>query len=270
MVFRIQKVSDVGTGNPIVARMSIGIFEIIEFSSLDESKKERLKSNCFEIMNLLVLAEKTAKPILEEIAQVMEQIKIKGIETQSSGRCITMPSAVHIENARAFIKYAKQTLQKVAENINIIYGTSFDGPHFHKILDYFLTKFGEDFTLSKLLKDDAVWVKQIIDLRNEDEHPNTGKPFVSNFDIHPQEGGGFTIFLPIFFDGTEVGSAFEIFSHNLLTFAEEITIFSLTENFFPPIATVYEIPEAERALASPVRFRLGLREGIMSKRSEGN
>ena len=68
MIFRIQKISDTGTGNPIVARMSIGIFEIIEFSSLDESKKERLKSNCFEIMDFLVLAEKTAKPILEEIA----------------------------------------------------------------------------------------------------------------------------------------------------------------------------------------------------------
>ena len=144
----------------------------------------------------------------------MEQVKVKGIETQSSGRCITMPSSVHIENARAFTKYAKQVLQKIAENINIIYGTNFDGPHFHKILDYFLGEFGEDFILSKLLKKDRIWIKQIIDLRNEDEHPKTGKPFVNNFDIQPRAGGGFTIFLPTFFDGTQIGSALEVFSFN--------------------------------------------------------
>ena len=98
---------DVGTANPIVARMSIGLFEIIEFSQLSKEKKEKLKSNGFDIMKLLILAEKTAKPIIEEITKVMEDIKKNGIKTQSNDRCINVPSATSIDDSRAFIKYAK-------------------------------------------------------------------------------------------------------------------------------------------------------------------
>jgi hypothetical protein len=261
MVFQIQKISDVGTSNPIVARMTIGIMEIIDFSTLDKDRKENLKVNCFEIMNLLTLAEKTAKPILEKITQIKEEIRANGIKTQSFGRCIDVPSAVRIEDSRAFIRYAKQVLYEIAENINIIYDKKFDGPHFHKIRDYFVSEFGENFALTKLLSEDQDWIKQIIDLRNEDEHPKTGKPFVNNINVQPNSNGGFTIFLPTFFNGMQIGSALEVFSHNLLTFSEELIISSLAEKFFPAIATIYEIPEADRDPASPIRFRVGLKEG---------
>ena len=262
MVWQIQQISDVGTSNPIVARMAIGIMKIIDFSTLDKNRKENLKANCFEIMNLLTLAEKTAKPIVEEIAKIKEQINAKGIQTQSFGRCIDVPAALRIEDARVFIKYAKQGLHEIAENINIIYDKKFDGPHFHKIQDYFISEFGENFIISKLLNEDQAWIKQIIDLRNEDEHPKTGKSFVNNFNVQPKAPGGFTIFLPTFFNGIQIASALEVFSHNLLTFAEEITVFSLTEKFFPAIATVYEIPAAERNQDSPIRFRVGLKEAV--------
>jgi len=46
--------------------MSLGVFEIIDFADLSKEKKERLKANCYEIMKLLVLAEKTAMPLLKK------------------------------------------------------------------------------------------------------------------------------------------------------------------------------------------------------------
>ena len=52
MQWKLQKDMDVGTGNPIVARMSLGIFEIIDFADLPKEKKERLKANCYEIMKV--------------------------------------------------------------------------------------------------------------------------------------------------------------------------------------------------------------------------
>ena len=45
--------------------MSLGVFEIIDFEDLSKEKK-RLKANCYEIMKLLVLAEKTAMLLLKE------------------------------------------------------------------------------------------------------------------------------------------------------------------------------------------------------------
>lgn len=259
MQWKLQQDMDVGTNNPKVARMSLGLFEIIGFSTLSKEKKENLKANCYEIMQLLVLAEKTAKPIIEEIERLMADIEKQGITTQSDGRCINVPSALTIENSRSFIKYAKQALQKVAENINIIFDKSYQGPHFHRIRDDFIKEFGSDFIVTKLLIDDQSWIKKIIELRNEDEHPKTVKPYCNNFDVSKDKTGAFVITLPTFFEGTQIGNALEVYSHNLLTFAEEITVFSL-EKFFPTIATIYEIPEDKRKAESPTRFRIGLKQ----------
>jgi len=263
MQWKLQKDMDVGTGNPIVARMSLGLFEIIDFANLSKEKKDKLKANCYEIMNLLILAEKTAKPIVEEINGIVEDTKRAGIKTQSGGRCINLPSAITIGNSRAFIKYAKQVLQKVAENINVIFDKNYKGPHFHKIRDDFINEFGTDFVVTKLLIDDQSWIKKIIELRNEDEHPNTSKPYCKNFDVNQDKDKKFIITLPTFFEGTQIANALEVYSHNLLTFAEEITVHSL-ERFFPDIASIYELPEDKRDPSVPKRFRIGLKEKLIS------
>ena len=259
MQWKLQKVMDVGTNNPIVARMSVGLFGIIEFTSLSKDKKEKLKSNCYEIMKLLVLAEKSAKPIIEEITKIVEDIKMNSIKTQSSGRCINLPSATNLDESRAFIKYAKQVLQKIAENINIIFDKSYPTTRFDNIRNAFVSEFGNDFAVTKLLIEDHSWIKKIIDLRNEDEHPKTGKPYCNNFDVIRDKDGKFIITMPTFFEGTQIANALEVYSRNLLTFSEEITILSL-EKYFPGIATIYEIPENERDPKLPVRFRIGLKQ----------
>jgi len=263
MQWKLQQDMDVGTSNPIVARMSLGLFDIIDFADLSKEKKERLKANCFEIMKLLVLTEKTAKPIIEEINGIVEDIKRTGIKTQSNERCINLPSATTIDNSRSFIKYAKQALQKVAENINTMFDKNYKGPHFHKIRDDFISEFGTDFIVTKLLIDDQSWIKKIIELRNEDEHPNTGKPYCKNFDVNQDINKKYVVTLPTFFEGTQIANSLEVYSHNLLTFAEEITVYSL-ERFFPDIATIYEIPEDERDSSAPKRFRIGLKEKLKS------
>lgn len=203
-MWKLQKDMDVGTSDPIVARMTIGLFEIIEFSSLSKDKKEKLKSNCYDIMKLLVLAEKTAKPIIEKINKIVEDIKINGVKTQSNGRCINVPSATSVDGVRAFIKYAKQVLQEIAENINIIFDKQYNGPHFHRIRDDFISEFGNDFIVSRLLIEDQSWIKKIVDLRNEDEHPQTGKPYCNNFDVTRDKDGKFIVTLPTFFEGTQI------------------------------------------------------------------
>lgn len=262
MEWKLRQDMDVGTNNPIVARMSLGIFEIIELSSLSKDKKEDLKSSCYEIMKLLVLAEKNAKPIIKEIERILAEITKAGISTQSQGRCINVPSALNIEHSRSFIKYAKQVLQKVAENINIIFGKSYKGPYFDKIRDDFIKEFGSDFIVTKLLIDDQSWIKEIIDLRNEDEHSNTGKPYCSNFDVNRDKDGKFVVTLPKFFNGIQIANGLEVYSHNLLTFAEEITAYSLGK-LLPDMVTIYEIPEDRRNIEAPIRFRVGLKTDVI-------
>ena len=55
--FQIKKRMDVGTGNPIVARLSMELFDIIQMASLDEAKKDEIKSACFDRVKFLVEAD---------------------------------------------------------------------------------------------------------------------------------------------------------------------------------------------------------------------
>jgi hypothetical protein len=54
-----------------------------------------------------------------------------------------------------------------------------------------------------------------------------------------------------------VKSSLEVYTHNLLTLAEELLALSLME-FFPNGTTIAEIPENERDPSNPKRYRTAL------------
>lgn len=70
--------------------------------------------------------------------------------------------------------------------------------------------------------------------------------------------------MPRFYDGTPIYDFVKTSVHNLLTFAEEITIL-LLQRVMPPMVEIYEVPEAERNKDCEVRFRLGLKESFRPK-----
>lgn len=252
---------DVGTSNPIVARLGIGLDEAVKMACISEDKKKSINEGCFEIMIALVEAEKAAKPLMDEIRNAISKLATEGVKTQSGGRAIETPGVTNLENAKVFLKFSKQALQKLASVMGVIMDKAYTGPHFDKVRDDAQAFFGKDHVVAKLLTEDHEWVKHINSLRNEDEHPKTGKPFTKPFNIEPQVGGKFMITPPTFFDGTQVLNSLEVFSHNLLTFSEEIVGNSLA-HFFPEMVALYDIPEEQRNPANPVRYRLGLKSEV--------
>ncbi len=261
MAFQISKMMDVGTSNPIVARLGIGLDEAVKMARINDEKKKSINEGCFEIMIALVEGEKAAKPLMDEIRGIISKLATEGVKTQSGGRVIETPGITNLENARVFLKFSKQALQKLASVMGTIMDKTYTGPHFDKVRDDAQVFFGKDHVVSKLLAEDHGWLKHINDLRNEDEHPKTGKPFTKPFDITQRPDGKFLITPPTFFDGTQILSALEVFSHNLLTLSEEIVGNSLA-HFFPEMVALYDIPEEQRDRSNPVRYRLGLKSEI--------
>jgi hypothetical protein len=261
MAFQISKMMDVGTSNPIVARLGIGLDEAVKMARIPEEKKKLINEGCFEIMIALVEAEKAAKPLMDEIRAVMSKLATEGVKTQSGGRVIETPGVTNLENTKVFFKFSKQALQKLASIMGVIMDKKYTGPHFDRVRDDAQTFFGKDHVVSKLLMEDHAWLKNINDLRNEDEHPKTSKPFTKPFHIEQRPDGKFLITPPMFFEGTQALSGLEVFSHNLLTFSEEIVGHSLAY-FFPEIVALYDIPEEQRNPSNPVRFRLGLKAEV--------
>lgn len=258
MTWKIQKRMDVGTSNPIVARIIIGLSEAADFTTLPKATKDKLLENCHEIAEYLINAEKAARPLMDEINSIMADLNVNGVQTQADGRCINLPHTATIENSRLFLKYAKQALSGVARNFKIIFNKPYQGPHFHKIKAEFNTVFGPEDKLTLLITEDETWIKQLIELRNEDEHPSSGRPFLSDFDINRTPNGTYGITLPLFFNGTAINNILEVYSYNLLTFSEEATALALEKHFMPNIV-ILEIPEKDRDPEIPKRYRFGLK-----------
>lgn len=261
MAFQVTQVSDVGTSNPIVARMTIGLFEIIEMSSLPKEKADTLKKYCWDIHVALVAAEKAAKPLLEEIQKIEETLIKNGVQTQSNGNVIDTPGVINLENARVFLKYAKQALQILAKAMGFLLEKDFNGPHFNKIRDHALVALGAEHIITKLLQEDHEWIVDINTLRNEDEHPKSGKDFLSGYHITKQPDGKFLVNVPRFFNDTPIQNRLEVYSHNLLTFSEEM-VAHLVKDHFPPQVTIYDIPEEQRSAEMPKRYRIGFKESF--------
>lgn len=261
MSWQITQMMDVGTDNSIVARLSVGLFDLLQIAQLPKEKKEAIQEYCLEIMRSLVQAEKAAKPLMDEIHGIEAKLATEGAKTQNGGRVIETPGVLLLDNTRVFLKFSKQALQHLAKALGILLEKDFNGPHFHKILERANERLGENHVVTRLLKEDQDWLKEINALRNEDEHPQSGKPFTSGFSISRLQDGKFLIDVPRFFNNAPILNSLEVYIHNLLTFAEELLAHML-EEFFPKMVRVYDIPEDQRNRSNPVRYRIGLREGI--------
>jgi len=83
MGFILKKVSDVGTSNPIVARLSLQFSELIKFYNLDDSKKELITELLTgDIQKRLLSCDKEAVEVTNEIIDTLNNIK--KIEYQSN------------------------------------------------------------------------------------------------------------------------------------------------------------------------------------------
>lgn len=263
MSWQITQISDVGTSNPIVARLTMGLHDLIQMAQLDEEKKSLIREECFKVKTALVQAEKAAKPLMEEIRAAEQKLCLEGVTTQSGGRAINTPGILTLENSRIFIKFAKQALQYLASAMGAMLDRDFKGPHFHLVRDRAIEIFGQNNPATLLLIEDQTWIKDLIDMRNEEEHPKSGKPFVRGFNIarSSNENFEFTVDPPRFYNELMVLNYLEVCSHNLLTFSEEIIALSL-QTYFPKMVTLSEIPEEQRNPSVPIRFRLALKKDV--------
>lgn len=144
MAWQLTQLSDQGTSNPIVARLTIGLFEILDMAQISKEKKQAITEHCFELSKNLVLAEKAALPLMQELRDIEQRLEVEGVRTQADGRVVETPGVMHLDGNRVFLKYAKDALQTLANVMGIILQSDFQGPHFHRVRDCAIEKLGKD------------------------------------------------------------------------------------------------------------------------------
>jgi hypothetical protein len=266
-MFKVTRLSDFGAGMPAVARLGPGVHELVKFSKLTEENRNKVCSCAWDVMHLLVPAQRLVQEIVQEFDEIEARLQREGLTVQEG--TIEVPASMKLDKVSDFIVRAKRVLARAMELVELFWGKRFGAAHYHKVLEWARADLGPDAPLTRLLEDDKGWIKHIIDLRNEEEHPSGKAPFIRNYDVNVSPDGRGAVSRPRFFDGTDVRNALTVFSENLLTFVEELVVLGVMHTFTFPQLAIAEIPVEDRDPTLPVRFRVVLNEEAQRRFAAG-
>jgi len=265
MAFRIQQVSDYGTANPIVARLSLQTKELLQFYNLSDKQKEEIFGLMFSsIQPKLMTCFRIMEQLTKEVREHQKRIDEEGLEFQAHGRAYTLPSILDLQlHAETFLYSGKSALRDLTDIFSILFSKDFQKEaRFDKVIRWSKKEFGPADPLTKMLEDDeSTWIKKIVRMRNSVEHPggHSGILHIENFSSIEEERKVLVI-EPVWYLNTEekvpIAHEMDVMVTNLLTFCEETLILCL-EKFkkgFPIV--IVEIPEKERDEKCPIRFRM--------------
>jgi len=267
MAFRIQQISDYGTANPIVARLSLQTKELLQFYKISKKQKEDLFGVMFsDVQPKIMACFRIKEQLTKEIRAHQKKIDEKGLEFQAQGRAYTLPSILDLRlHAETFLYNAKSALRDFTTVFLILFSKDFQKEaRFDKVLKWARQQFGSADPLTTMVEEDqATWIAKIVKMRNAVEHPG-GHSGILRIENFTATENGKTVFVtePVWYLNSEVkvpiANEMDVMVTNLLTFCEETLVLCL-EKFKSgfPIALA-EIPESERDPACPMRFRVVL------------
>ncbi|MBU1706122.1 MAG: hypothetical protein ABIJ25_01655 [Pseudomonadota bacterium] len=275
MEFILKKVSDHGTSNPIVARLSVQTSELIKFYPLSEKQRDEILKIYFEkVQPRLLRCYELKETLLSELCKIGDDFDKEGIRTQSSSRVATVPQVMNLsETCENYLYNAKSCLRDLAGIFESLFGQVFTEARYDRIYEWSKGKFGDKDSLTAIIKQDHdLWIKKIVAMRNAVEHPGgyAGYLHIHNIEVGTDPKTKNPLLVPPAWHLNDEPRAavltdFETFITNLLEFAEDLFILSL-EKFnkkFPIV--VVQIPEAERDPKCPVRLRMTLTDEFVKK-----
>lgn len=112
MTFQLLKISDQGTSNPIVARLSVQTSELIKFCPRgDYFHKSVLSLFHDSVQKHLLECDQIAQDIANEVLEIDAEIGDEGLKTQAQGRVIEVPHILRlIPRVEQFLYCAKSAL----------------------------------------------------------------------------------------------------------------------------------------------------------------
>lgn len=275
MVFEIRKISDHGTANPVVARLSLQTHELIQFCSIDKEKKDAILQLFHDqIQPRVITCDEISQEISSEILDIVQELKNNGFDIQSQGRVIEVPHLRKLEpRVEQYLYSYKSALRELSKIFNHFFGTSFNEARYDKILTWSKEHFGEGNELSRLLEEDhALWIQKVITMRNAVEHPGgySGYLHIDNFQMisenHPEYP---KVVEPTWHlnDEPPASIAKDLLTStvNLLEFCEDMLVVCMINKGIPKILRVTRIPEEERNPSAPIRLRMVLNEQKSNK-----
>jgi hypothetical protein len=261
--FILKKVSEYGTSNPIVARTSVQVNNLLQPFSIPQPNKERIFEIYFTMVQpKLIRCMEITNRIYAEIDKIDAELREHGIKTQSGGRVLELPQITQLqEDVETYLYNAKSALRDLALVFDPFFGKSFDHSRYQEISKWALDNFGEGEPLPVLLAADQEWIKDIVKRRNAVEHPGgySGHLHIENYQVASIEGTEAQHIIPPTWrlnddKPTLLLPDLSVTLSNLLEFAEDLLVACLKQHGSRFPIVFYEILEEERDASAPVRL----------------
>lgn len=272
MGFVLKQVADVGSANPIVARLSLQFPSIFDFYELNDEVKESINGVLHnDIQKRLITCDKIAAEVINEIETAIAALKEDGLKTQSSGRVIEPPQILNLEEQlETYLHNAKSCLRDSLKIYNIIFGSTFTEARFDKAIAWAEKEFGDNDPIVKFLRvDHGLWIHKVVKMRNAAEHPggHSGYLHIKNFEVDTSEETP-SIHEPLWYLNDDPPSAIRgdlhVFVSNILELTEDMVLSALSKQKKPDFIHIIEIHENQRREEAPIRFCMGLAQEIES------
>jgi hypothetical protein len=281
MPFAITHTLDHGVANPIVARLTIQIFKILDQCEVPPETRDRIK---------VIYVDSLAKKLLR-CWEIVERYRLDFRKQTASykrpaagAQMVEVPHVLRLEEeCRNFLYEAKSFVRDVLKVFNLLYGTTFveaseylwaakKGKMKQSLIAFAARTFGADAPKTKFLRELSPPVERVVTYRNAAEHEGgwSGALRIMNFQVQPDG----KISEPCWWiekDGkarvkTSIRGDLCGILENLLVLAEDIFVSWAAEHLrVPQFSQIYVVPEEDRDATMPVKYVVNATEELVEK-----
>ncbi|MBI1928986.1 hypothetical protein HYR99_32665 [Candidatus Poribacteria bacterium] len=258
--FKCTTMLNQGTDNPIVNRIGLQFFDILNSVDLSKPKKDEIEVYLFECMKDLIRAEELKKAYAELEEQAIQKIVSKeGVQFQHLGFSYDDPTEALKRYFDDFLIRCVIAIRKIIKIAEIISNKKLEGPG--QLKQYLNTLFADSTPEMKMIKDDSKWVMELFDLRRQVEHEVL---IINPFDLTISPNGRGSISLPRVISssgfpsgGALIGEYLEVTLENCFTFCEDMMAILLNTCMIKGVQIV-QIPEELRPQHQGFKYVLDL------------
>lgn len=267
MPFKFAKILDHGSSNPIVARLSLQIIEIIKFCIIAEDTKRRVEKLYMDsLMRKLLRCWEIKERLQSQLSAAMA----------SAPTHADFPHLLRLEEeCHNFLYEIKNYIRDLLKVFNLLYDTNFkEASEFSRpkkggesLVEFASKSFGADDSRTKFFKGAVNFVECFVDLRNAVEHPGgySGELAIQNITQHPDGKAAGPVWVRVK-DGVPLDTPSPICADMDLAIDHflhlgEVVFVSWADKHlrFPGLMRVAVIPEENQDPKCPIKFVVTVR-----------
>lgn len=260
--FVASPIADVGSANPIIARVLLQSHEILKSASFEGSvNKEAVTIHLHACKESLIASEKTAKRVVAHIESIIQEINEHGVSSDGGGRTLNpFPQVPDLEtDCGNFLIHVNRAIKLMCQLPKFFMNLDKVDSNFDYLGKRLTATIGENAPLTEAVVSAAPGIRHLVDLRNFHEHPKQKKTIVKDFTLMPD----LKIRVPIWHVSdqeprpinVDMLAALEFLTQTVEMMFIHLVMHKISKQF-PYI--MLEIPENEIDPQNPIRYKLSL------------